>query len=217
MTPGNAVATLSEEIRAWRAGYRHVAGLDEAGRGPMAGPVVSAAVVLDPQFAQGWWSELRDSKKLTAGRREELAERLYEQAAVGVGVATNDEIDTLGLVPATNASMLRALAALPCPPDLLLLDAFPLPGGNGAQRAIIHGDGLSSSIAAASIVAKVERDRLMDAFDASYPAYGFAHNRGYCTRDHLRALEEHGPCDIHRRSFAPVRAYLEGHQLAFDA
>jgi ribonuclease HII len=216
VTPGNAVPTLSEEIRAWRAGHRHVAGLDEAGRGPMAGPVVSAAVVLDPQFAQVWWSDLRDSKQITAKRREELAERLYEKAAVGVGVATNEEIDAVGLVPATNASMHRALDALPCAPGLLLLDAFPLPGA-GEQRAIIHGDGLCVSIAAASIVAKVERDRLMDRFDTSYPPYGFAHNRGYCTRDHMQALERHGPCDIHRRSFAPVRAAIEGRQLAFDA
>lgn len=205
------VPTLNEEIRGWRAGYRHVAGVDEVGRGPMAGPVVAAAVVLDPQFAAVWWSQLRDSKLVRSRQREELARRLRESAAWGLGRAGNEEVDGLGLVEATRQAMLRALAELPCRPDLLLIDAVSLPEGTGAaqQRPLVHGDALSVSIAAASIVAKVERDRLMDEYDGTYPVYGFAHNRGYCTRDHLRALGEHGPCPIHRRSFAPVRARLE--------
>jgi len=210
--------TLGEEIRAWREGYRHVAGIDEAGRGPMAGPVVAAAVILDPQFASLWWSELRDSKLTTHRRRVELAARLRETAASGIGAASNDEIDRLGLLVATRLAMLRALEALPSNPDLLLIDAVTLPEGQSSdgengqtwpQRALIHGDTLSFSVAAASILAKVERDRLMDEYDAAYPQYGFAHNRGYCTRDHQRALGEHGPCPIHRRSFAPVRAWLD--------
>lgn len=209
MAPYRGAPTLSEEIRAWRAGYRHVAGVDEAGRGPMAGPVVAAAVVLDPQFAQPWWSELRDSKLLTARRRAGLAGLLREGFAYGVGVASHEEIDTLGLLVATREAMLRALAALPMRPDLLLIDAVTLPDGAAAQRALIHGDTLSASIAAASVIAKVERDRLMDEYDVLYPAYGFARNRGYCTQAHLEALSEHGPCPIHRRSFAPVRAWLE--------
>ena len=209
MTPYRGAPTLSEEIRAWRLGFRHVAGVDEAGRGPMAGPVVAGAVVLDPQFAQVWWSQLRDSKLLTAARREELA-RLLRAGAVGAtGLASNQEIDALGLVEATRQAMLRALAALPMRPDLLLIDAVVLPDGVGLQRAIIHGDTLSVSIAAASVLAKVERDRLMDEYDAVYPDYGFGHNRGYCTAGHQRALERLGPCAIHRRSFAPVRAWLE--------
>ena len=214
-----AIPTLSDEIRGWRAGYRHVAGVDEAGRGPMAGPVVAGAVILDPQFAQQWWSELRDSKALTPAQRVRLAQRLYENAAVATGLASHEEIDALGLLAATRQAMLRALAALPRQPDLVLTDAVTLPekggphphGSSWAQRAIVHGDARSVTIAAASIVAKVERDLLMDEHDRSYPLYGFGHNRGYCTSDHLRALERHGPCPIHRRSFAPVRAYLERH------
>ncbi len=210
--------TLSEEIRAWRAGCRHVAGVDEAGRGPMAGPVVAAAVILDPQYAALWWSDLHDCKVLTARQRARMAARLREDTVVGVGAAESEEIDAIGLVPATRAAMERALASLSCRPDLVLIDAVTLADGNGPQRAIVHGDALSASIAAASIVAKVERDRLMDGHDATYPAYGFSHNRGYCTREHQLALEEHGPCPIHRRSFAPVRAYIEGRQAAlFEA
>ena len=204
-----AIPTLSEEIRAWRAGPRHVAGVDEVGRGPMAGPLVAGAAVLDPQLSAPWWSELRDSKALSAGQRAHLARRLCESAAVGIGLASHEEIDALGLVEATRQAMLRALDALPRRPDFLLIDAVSLPEGVGPQRALVHGDAICLSIAAASIVAKVERDRMMEEYDQAYPEYGFAHNRGYCTADHLRALERHGPCPIHRRSFAPVREYLD--------
>jgi ribonuclease HII len=203
--------TLSEEIRAWRSGFRHVAGIDEVGRGPMAGPVVAAAVILDPHLAADWWSELRDSKLLTAARRRQLDAYIRETASYGIGSATHAEIDAHGLLVATRQAMLRALAVLPKRPDLILIDAVALPEG-GDHIPIIHGDALSASIAAASVIAKVERDRLMDAYDLEYPLYGFGHNRGYCTPDHLRALSEYGPCAIHRRSFAPVRSYLEGRQ-----
>ena len=210
--------TLSEEILGWRTGHRHVAGVDEAGRGPMAGPVVAAAALLDPQFARQWWSELRDSKRISARQRSRLSRLLREDAAVGVGHASHDEIDNLGLLEATRQAMLRAVEALPCRPDLLLIDAVALPdragtagGGPGwSQRSLIRGDALCASIAAASIVAKVERDGLMDEFDTTYPEYGFAQNRGYCTPAHLRALADHGPSPIHRRSFAPVRDHLAG-------
>lgn len=201
--------TLSHEILAWRTAHRHVAGIDEVGRGPMAGPVVAAAVVLDPQFAQPWWSDLHDSKLLTALQRARLARLLHESAAVGVGEASHDEVDTLGLVAATRQSMLRALEALPCQPDFLLIDALLLPERAGPQQAIVHGDARCASIAAASIIAKVARDRMMDAHHQSYPHYGFDSNKGYCTRNHLAALNQHGPSPIHRRSFAPVRAYLD--------
>lgn len=210
MARREAGPSLSEEIRGWRAGQRHIAGVDEVGRGPMAGPVVAAAVILDPQFAGLWWSELRDSKTLTALQRARLAARLRDEAAFGIGAAGHEEIDERGIVPATRLAMLRALECLPRTPHLVLVDAVTLPDEVGPQRALIHGDARCVSIAAASIVAKVERDRLMDEFDRSYPQYGFGHNRGYCTPDHLRALREHGPCQIHRRSFAPVREYLEG-------
>jgi ribonuclease HII len=135
--------------------------------------------------------------------------------AFGIGMASNQEIDSAGLVEATRRAMLRALGELPCQPDLLLIDALTLPADGYAwsQRSVIHGDALSVSIAAASILAKVERDRLMDGHHIEYPVYGFDTNRGYCTPDHKRALLEHGPCALHRRSFEPVRAYLEGRQL----
>ncbi len=208
------IPTLAEELRAWRNGYRHVAGVDEVGRGPMAGPVVAAAVVLDPEFVAPWWSDLRDSKALTARQRERLDESIRGSARYGIGHAGHDEIDSAGIVPATQRAMQRALEALASRPDLILVDAVTLPDVVEEQRSIIHGDALCISIAAASIVAKVERDRIMETYGEQYPEYGFTHNRGYCTKDHMRALDEHGPCPIHRRSFAPVRSYLEGRQTS---
>ncbi len=178
----------------------------------MAGPVVAAALVFDPETPAPWWSDLRDSKALTARRRAELSDLLRATAAYGVGSASHGEIDAIGLVPATQQAMLRALAALPLRPDLLLIDAMTLPESAAEQRAIVHGDAVCLSIAAASIIAKVERDRMMAAYGEQYPEYGFARHRGYVTKEHLRALEEHGLCPIHRRSFAPVRAYLQRHQ-----
>ena len=206
-----AIPTLSQEIRAWRDGKRHVAGIDEVGRGPMAGPVVAAATILDPLFAAPWWSDLRDSKMLSALQRSKFHQLIRDTAAVGVGLASHEEIDGLGLSEATRQAMLRALDALPRRPDFLLIDAVSLPEDAGEQHSLVHGDALCISIAAASIVAKVERDRMMDEYDRTYPEYGFGRHRGYVTRDHLRALERHGPCPIHRRSFTPVREYLERH------
>ncbi|MGB2693679.1 MAG: ribonuclease HII [Dehalococcoidia bacterium] len=203
------IPTLTYELAAWRQGARYVAGVDEAGRGPMAGPLVAGAAVLDPEVAALWWSELRDSKVLTAAQRSELAVRLRESVDFGVGIAGHDEIDDDGLTAATHRAMVRALGNLARRPEFVLIDAVTLPQDIGPQRALIDGDAICVSIAAASIIAKVERDRLMDEYDRTYPHYGFARNRGYCTPDHLSALSEHGPCPIHRRSFAPVRIYLE--------
>lgn len=198
--------TLSEEMRCWRAGLRRVAGVDEAGRGPLAGPVVAAAVVLDPSEAASWWGDVRDSKLLSAGRRAQLAERIRAEADVGVGVVGHGTIDARGIVPATREAMRRALAALREAPHFVLVDGMALPGISTRQKGIVDGDALCVSIGAASIVAKVERDRIMCEFDSRFPGYGFARHKGYATAEHLAALAERGACPIHRLSFAPVRA-----------
>lgn len=202
-----AVPSLNAEIAAWRRGFRHVAGVDEAGRGPLAGPVVAGAVILEPSRAATWWADLRDSKMLDAPARERLAAEIHASFPAAVGAASHDEIDDLGLIVATKLAMRRAIAGLPCRPDVLLIDAVSLP--EYRHRAIIHGDALVASIAAASIVAKVARDAVMAGYHPAYPEYGFDQNRGYATPEHRRALDEHGPCPIHRRLFAPVRAALE--------
>lgn len=209
-----AVPTLNAEIAAWRRGWRDVAGVDEAGRGPLAGPVVAAAVILDPDYAQDWWCDLRDSKLVAAPERERLAALVQAQCAHGVGVASHETIDALGLIPATKIAMRAALAALPVRPHMVLIDAVSLP--EYRHRSIIHGDALCASIAAASILAKVSRDAIMDGYHDEYPDYGFHQHRGYSTPEHQRALAEHGPCDIHRRLFAPVRAALEARGLTIE-
>jgi ribonuclease HII len=200
---------LSEELQIWRSGLRRVAGVDEAGRGPMAGPVVAAAVVLDPSDTASWWGELRDSKLLSVRVRERLAEAIRRDAEVGVGVVGPDVIDDVGIVVATCRAMRRALEGL-CPaPDQVLVDGLPLRHLGTPHRALVGGDRCCLSIAAASVVAKVERDRLMLEFDRLFPGYGFARHKGYPTADHARALAELGPCPIHRRSWAPVRTILD--------
>jgi ribonuclease HII len=196
------------------AGYRRVAGIDEVGRGPLAGPVVAAAVILPPRpRLRG----LRDSKVVPRARREQLYEQILERAiAVGVGCVEVEEIDAINILQATKLAMRQAIERLPEPADHLLIDALSLRGVDLPQRAIIHGDAISASIAAASIVAKVTRDRICDEMDARYPGYGFAHNKGYCTRQHVDALLEQGPCAWHRRSFAPIRGLLAGTQLSLE-
>lgn len=186
-----------------RVGYRCVAGLDEVGRGPLAGPVVAAAVILPPWRA-AWWEEVRDSKALTPRSRARLAPRIEAEAAVGVGLASSPEVDARGLTQATRLAMLRALRSLAGAPDFLLVDGLPTAWLGAPQRAIVGGDATCLSIAAASVVAKLFRDRLMEEQDRCYPAYGFARHRGYATADHLAALREYGPCPIHRLSYRPV-------------
>ncbi len=201
-----AVPTINAELLAWRKGYRHVAGVDEAGCGPLAGPVVAGAVILEPNRARAWWSELRDSKMLPAPERDRLGSAIRADCAWGIGAASHSLIDRLGLTAARKLAMRLAVAALPCRPDMLLIDAISLP--DFRHRAIIHGDALCASIAAASIIAKTARDATMEEYHLRFPAYGFNQHRGYATPEHLRALDEHGPCEIHRRRFAPVRASL---------
>ena len=191
------------ECEAWTRGFRRVAGVDEAGRGPLAGPVVAAAVVLPRRCRL---EGLRDSKLLSERQREHLYTRLLTAAVdIGVGVVDAGVIDELNILEATRLAMAQAVRHLaPCP-DYLLLDAVVLPGIAVEQRAVIKGDRLCRSIAAASIVAKVLRDRLMSRAHARYPQYGFLAHKGYGTAEHLRQLQRYGPCDLHRRSFAPVR------------
>ena len=205
------VPTLEEENAVLEAGHLLVAGVDEAGRGAWAGPVAAAAVVLPLsttnilEHLQG----VRDSKRLTPRARETMEARVAAVAlGVGFGLASADEIDAMGIVPATRLAMERAIAGLSATPDFLLIDAVQLPDLPIPQKSIIKGDALSLSIAAASIVAKFRRDCLMAELDGLYPGYGFARHKGYGTRQHRRALHELGVCPMHRHSFQPVRERL---------
>ena len=193
--------TLAFEKRAWAAGARLVAGVDEVGRGALFGPVVAGVVILDPQDRiRG----LRDSKLLPAERREVLADRIKSRAIAWATAAVDvARIDQVNIYQATRLAMLEAVARLALVPDHLLIDAMVL-DWSGPQTRIIHGDARSASIAAASIVAKVERDRMIAAWDPVFPVYGLASNKGYSTPQHLCALREHGPSPLHRQSFAPV-------------
>jgi ribonuclease HII len=192
----------TRERKLIRCGRGTVAGLDEVGRGPLAGPVVAAAVVLDMRrIPKG----LGDSKVLTAERREELFGEILASAAVGIASVAAAEIDRINIRQASLAAMCRALAALPCVPDAALVDGNDPPALPCEVETIIKGDASVPSIAAASIVAKVVRDRMMRRLARLHPGYGFATNVGYSTATHLEALDRDGPCPHHRRSFAPVR------------
>ncbi len=193
--------TLRYEKRAWIAGAKLIAGVDEVGRGSLFGPVVAAAVILDPAYRiRG----LRDSKLLPAERREELAARIREHAiAYAIAAVDAARIDQINIYQASRVAMVHAVRQLTNIPDYLLVDAVKL-DSELPQEAIIHGDALSVSIAAASIIAKVERDRMIAAWDPAFPMYGLASNKGYSTPRHLAALREHGPSPLHRLSFAPV-------------
>lgn len=195
-----------DEVRA--DGFNLIAGVDEAGRGSLVGPVVVAAVILPANL---YLARLDDSKKLSAKVREILFDKIISAAIscahVEVPVA---EIDEKNIYQATLAGMKRAVEKLDVQPEFVLTDAMKVDfGGKISSRSIIHGDALSASIAAASIVAKVTRDRLADRWAIDYPAYGFEHNRGYGTKDHLAAIEKFGACPIHRRSFNPVKSLLQ--------
>lgn len=207
--------SIDEELAAWSAGRRSVAGLDEAGRGAWAGPVVAAAVVLppDPDIADRL-TGVNDSKQLPARQRERLVEVIRLQAVcTGVGVVSAAKIDTLGIAEATRRAMQAAIDALPVEPDFLLIDYVRLSSSAIRQRSLPKGDARVLSIAAASILAKVTRDRLMAELARAHPGYGFEHNKGYGTADHRAALQRLGPCSIHRQSFQPV----QGLQLALFA
>ncbi len=198
------------EQEARRRGYRRIAGIDEAGRGPLAGPVVAAAVILPPHARL---TGVDDSKQLPEAERERLYQVILDKAVgVGIGSADAGEIDALNILEASRLAMCRAIANLDPAPDYLLTDAVTLPAIHTPVRPIIKGDALSLSIAAASIIAKVTRDRLMVAFHETFPQYNFLSHKGYGTAEHLRMLARFGPCPIHRRTFAPVRdAVISAH------
>lgn len=189
------------------ASLQPVCGIDEAGRGPLAGPVVASAVILDPmRFPDG----LDDSKALTAKRREQLFDVIMQCAEVGIGQASVEEIDSVNILGATKLAMQRAYAALATQPAAALIDGNQPPVLPCRVQAIVKGDSKSLSIAAASIIAKVTRDRMMAELGAVFPMYGFERHAGYGTAAHLAALDVHGPCPHHRMSFAPVRLAMVG-------
>lgn len=206
------VADDSHEQRLRGEGYRVIAGVDEAGRGPLAGPVVAAAVVLpsDPEDLP-----VADSKLLTSKEREGLYAVIISCARVGVGIVEAHTIDRLNILRATHRAMADALSALSPLPDHALVDGLPVKGLPVPHTALVKGDRLCLSIAAASIVAKVTRDRLLLELDRQYPQYGFARHKGYPTPEHLELLRVYGACPAHRQTFAPVRAVLEP-ALPFD-
>ena len=198
-------AMLYYEREAAENGFARVAGVDEAGRGPLAGPIVAAAVVLDHPVPG-----LNDSKQLTPEQRNALLAELEEGGhAVGVSIITSADIDRWGIQTANYRAMIQAAQQITPEPDFLLVDGFAIRGCPIPQAKIVKGDSKSQSIAAASIVAKVTRDRLMLDLDHAYPQYGFAAHKGYGTAEHLAAIERHGPCPVHRMSFAPMSRMFE--------
>jgi len=187
------------EKLAYCEGYRYIAGVDEAGRGPLAGPVVAAAVIFPPAYQN---SEINDSKTLTVNKRDELYNVISKDAlAVGVGVAEADVIDRINILRASLQAMCEAVVDLSITPDYILIDGLYTIAIDMPQKALVKGDGLSVSIAAASIIAKVSRDRIMEMYHRQFPQYNFLQNKGYGTAEHRKILQEIGMCKIHRRSF----------------
>ena len=202
------IPTLDQERELWLSGLARVAGLDEAGRGAWAGPVVAAAVILDPAETSSL-DGVNDSKRLSPRQRDRLYQIIIDHCvAYGIGQGSVEEIDTIGILPATRLAMTRAVAALSPQPDALIIDAVRLPQVNKPQAVFNFADSISLSVAAASILAKVTRDRLMIQSDTQYPAYQFARHKGYGTQIHQAALQSVGPCQIHRTSFKPISALL---------
>ena len=202
---------LDEEDKLRSQGYELIAGIDEAGRGALAGPVVAAAVILPHQASLPWFERVRDSKKLNSTERESLFELIQKEAvAVGTGIIPPQVIDSVNILRATKLAMMQAVEKLPEQPTFLLIDRITLPQCPIAQRGITRGDESCLSIACASIIAKVTRDRVMEGFDQIHPGYGFALHKGYGTREHMSCLQKLGPSPIHRLYFAPVKNTITG-------
>lgn len=200
---------LETELRS--AGYELIAGVDEVGRGALAGPVVAAAVILPLPAVHRWFGMVRDSKQLRVRQRESLFDLIKrESVAVGLGIIANEIIDSVNILQATRLAMIQAVDQLPRRPSFLLIDRLGLSQCPIPQRGITGGDRCCLSIACASIIAKVTRDRLMEQMDRDYPGYGFAQHKGYATAIHLASLRQLGPSPIHRTYFAPVREAVTG-------
>lgn len=197
--------SFAEEKLLKSQGYKIIAGVDEVGRGALMGPVMAAAVILPDIIKARWKSQVRDSKQLTPETREYLFDFIREIAiSVGIGESSNEVIDSIGIAPATRLAMKVAVEHLNPQPQYLLIDYVHLEEVSLPQKGITHGDSLCFSIACASIIAKVTRDRIVTEMDKDYPGYGFADHKGYGTEEHLKCLREKGPCRLHRRSFSPV-------------
>jgi len=195
---------VEEELN--QIGYLNIAGVDEVGRGALAGPVVASAVILPLDATFPWFKLVRDSKEVTPSKRNELYSLIYKDAtATAVGIIDPHIIDSIGIFKATKLAMHQAVEQLTHPPDFLLIDALTLPNVHIKQKGIIRGDKLCLSIACASIIAKVTRDRIMEEMDTIHPGYNLSKHKGYCTRQHCACLKQLGPSSIHRQSFAPVR------------
>ena len=202
--------SFAEEKILEAQGYQHIAGIDEAGRGALAGPVVAAAVILPCRIDAPWLIQVKDSKQLSPVIREHLFHRIHGIAvSVGIGMATNEVIDSQGIVEATRLAMKLAIDQLSPPPQSLLIDYMLLPEVPLPQKGITHGDSLCFSIACASIIAKVARDQLIMELDIIYPGYELAQHKGYGTKKHLACLYQLGPSPIHRQSFKPVKDIIK--------
>ena len=205
--------SFAEEEMLEAQGYHRIAGIDEVGRGALAGPVVAAAVILPLHIDASWLNQVKDSKQLSPARREFLFHCIHEIAvSIGVGMVPHYLIDAQGIIKATCLAMKLAIDQLSPPPQSLLIDYMRLPEVKLPQKGITNGDSLCFSIACASIIAKVARDQLMVAFDKIYPGYGLAQHKGYGTREHLACLLRLGPCPIHRQSFKPVKDIIQNHE-----
>ncbi len=208
---------LLYEKEAWAAGFLRLAGIDEAGRGPLAGPVVAAAVIFNPEYIQAelatTFGRMTDSKAMTEAGREEYFALLTESkfTTIGVGIIEAEEIDQINILKATHKAMARAASQIK--PQFALVDGLPVKGLPCAFRSIVKGDALSIFISAASIIAKVTRDRILTELDAAFPEYGFARHKGYGTPQHLKALKRYGATPAHRKTFRPV---AQLNQLGFD-
>jgi len=202
---------LDHENELKSQGYDLIAGIDEVGRGALAGPVVASAVILPRRANLGWFGLVRDSKQLNSRQRESLFDLINGEAvAVGVGIVPSQVIDSINILKATKLAMMQAVERLPKQPHFLIIDRVTLSQCPIPQRGITRGDKLCLSIACASIIAKVTRDRMMEQFDQLYPGYGFARHKGYGTGTHMSCLRKLGPSPIHRLYFAPVKNLMAG-------